>query len=149
MITRSLRPEQAQDLLPLINEFMAESQWAWTYNPRNSLGTILNYTTNPETDIIIVKTGDHVLCGFAMLAWEKDFSDERIGYVSKFYISEKFRKTKAGRMLAQACCAWFDYNNCKASFATSTANIGEHNAFNNLMAKYGFKPCGDTLARSK
>ena len=150
MITRSLPPEDSLQLLPLIEEFMAESAWGWTFNAKNALETTLNYTTNPETVIIIVKTGDHELCGFAMLAFETDFSDERVGYVSKFYISQKFRKTKAGRMLADSCAAWFDYNKCVDSFATRTANIEtQDNAFQNLMGKYGFKPCGDTLVRHR
>lgn len=149
MMTRPLKPDQAATVLPLIKEFMDESEWGWTYNETNCLQTILNYTTNPETVIIVVKTGDHALCGFAMLAFENDFSDERVGYVSKFYISKKFRKTTAARLLNESCCAWFDYHGCVHSFATSTANIGETKAFNNLMAKQGYKECGQTLVRSR
>lgn len=150
MIIKFLDSHEAERLLPLIEGFMAESQWNWTYNKERSLQTIFNYTNSSETCIIVVTDEDGFFAGFAMLAYDVDFSDEKIGYISKFYISPKFRKTLAGRTLAISCAYWFDSIGCIDSFATKTASInGQDNAFMNLLGKYGWSPCGETLVRHK
>lgn len=150
MIIQFLSPERSHDLLPLIKQFMEESHWGWKYNEKRSVQTILNYTTCSETCIIVVTDENGSFAGFAMLAYDVDFSEEKVGYISKFYISPQFRKTLAGRTLAVACSCWFDSIGCVDSFATKTANIkGQDNMFMNLLGKYGWKPCGETLVRHK
>lgn len=151
MITRRLSFETAASLLPLIQEFMSESQWGWTYNEKRALQTIFNYTNSEETIIIVSIADEGQISGFAMLAYDVDFQDEKVGYISKFYISKKFRGTQAARSLRDACKAWFDYEGCIHSFVTKTAAIDSKQdaAFLNLMSKGGWAPCGETLVRPR
>lgn len=142
-----LRVTNADLVLPLIKEFVEESSWGWTYNENNSRQSIQLYIENPETDVFLALHDEPA--GFAIVAYDEEFHDERIGYISKFYISKRYRKTRAGRELARATALWFDFHNCRKSFATDTANVGEGKAFINLMGKYGFHPCGETLVRGK
>lgn len=85
-----------------------------------------------------------------MVAWDYEFSEERIGYVSKFYIDRKFRGTKTARLLTRTISEWMDLMGCVATFATATANIEtDKGLFENLFSKFGFKSCGKTIVREK
>lgn len=134
-----------KELLGLAEEFVNESNWAWSYSIRRSAAKLLSYIQDEECDIIVVD--DQGLKGWAMIAFDEEFHDENVGYICKFYISKESRGTTAGRELIEACNKWFEGHNCKAIFATATANIGEGKAFTNLLSKYNYKVCGDTLAR--
>jgi hypothetical protein len=136
-------PEDIQKISGMVEEFIKESGWGWTYNEEKTQTSLFNYMGNEETIVLLSPNG------FAILAFDEDFHDERIGYIQKFYISKSGRKTQEGRELTAASCGWFDFHKCIKSFATDTAFIQQGKAFVNLMSKFGFKECGQTLVRGK
>ena len=142
---RLARVKDIDDLLPLARKFVSESAWGFEYSEADSTNTFLAYIQNPDTDVLYVEG----FKGFALVAYDQDFCTQRIGYISKFYIAPDARRTEAGRKLTEACTAWFDHHGCFLSFVTDTANIKQGHAFKNLMAKYGYRVCGDTLCRGK
>lgn len=141
MIKRA-KPKDIDGLLGLVREFISESQWGWKYSEEHAIETLYAYITNEDTDVLYVDG----YMGFALVTYDNDFCVEKIGYISKFYISKVSRGTEAGRKLTEACVAWFDYHGVAESFVTDTANIKEK-TFKNLMAKFGYRACGDTLSR--
>jgi L-amino acid N-acyltransferase YncA len=136
-------------ILPLMQDFAEESAWGFTYNAQNAVVLLYNYMTSPETSVLIVRRNSEVV-GWAMLAYDNEFHNERVGYLSKFYIAKAARGTTAARMLAHAATHWFDSMNCHESFATATAQIeSEGNAFSNLLSKFGYRESGATLSRRR
>ena len=147
MISRRAKVSDIQSLLPLVQEFVAESAWGWEYDAEQAKNTLHAYTTNDETVVVFIEENGAPVA-FAMLAFDNEFHKERIGYVSKFFVSKAGRKTGAARMLVDCANTWFDLMGCVNVFATATANIKtEGKSFNNLMAKFGYKDCGETLVR--
>lgn len=134
-------------ILPLIIDFISESGWKLKYNGKNSREFLERYIDSDECDVLFIEDGAPI--GFAIVAFDNEFHDERFGYVTKFFIAKEARGTVSGRMLAECMCRWFDHHGCTDTFATSTAMIGEDRLFINLMGKYGFRECGATLVRSR
>lgn len=144
MIKRAKTP-QIVHILPLVESFVKESAWDWEYDKQASIDTLKDYISNEDADVFLAIDGGDIV-GFALVAYDCEFHSDKIGYVTKFYMKE--RGTPLSRELVKNCCSWFDANECDDSFATATANIdSEGKAFSNLMGKFGFKDCGQTMVR--
>ena len=145
MIPRTGADCDLDDLIAMAEEFVAESGHGWTYDPIITKQTYQVYLASPATDIIVVEDKG-VVMGAAMVAAERDFCLETLGYVAKFYRRRAHRGTMAGRMLCEAITAWFRTHACWAAFVTATAGVGQDKQFINLFAKFGWTPCGDTMS---
>ncbi len=134
-------------LLQLVEEFIKESGWGWTYDKGKSIAMLESYIDSDECAVLLIESD--IPAGFAMVAYGDEFHVERLGYLSKFYVSPHARQSGAGRMLAEACSQWFDCHECKVSFLTSTANINQDKLFENLFKKKGFSVCGNVMSREQ
>lgn len=147
-VLKEWRADYVGALLDMADEFTLEAtDYSWTPNRDHHLQTFHNYFEQPDTDVILVYSGDTLAAG-AMAAIENDHQDETIGYGSKFYVRPAFRGTRVGRTLLNALVDWFDAKGCVDSFVTSTGGVGNDSAFINLFAKEGYKPCGVCLRRN-
>lgn len=135
-------------LLDIAREFIAEAQYGWTYSKEISEYTYRSRMASDETDVLVgVENGELVSC--AVVAHDREFVEQRLGYVIKFYVRAKYRGTIAGRALALACHEWFREHLVWAAFVTATANIGaaQDRQFANLFKKFGFVECGPTMMK--
>jgi len=138
---------RVSDILSVAEEFITESHYPITYNQTNVLGHLQDVLLNPNADILLHYEGDE-LAGGAIVARGKEFHTEYFGYMTKFFISKKFRGTGASRKLMQEVIDWFDTHECVVSFCSGTANLGLNKSFDNLVRKYGYEDCGQTLMRT-
>ena len=145
MIVRQAIFSDILPLLKIVKAFIDESNWGWKFNEENSLKILYNYMNSDESCVLVPV--DRNIVGFATIAFDDEFHDERLGYISKFYVTKEARGTGAGRALIAACDAWFKANKCDSAFATSTANIGEGALFKNLLFKNGYAVAGESLTR--
>lgn len=134
-------------LCTLAEDFVRETKWGYTFSLDSAKNSFLNYIYCDETDVLVVVNETGIIFGLALVALDHEFHNERIGYVSKFYIAPEGRGMSAGRVLASACCDWFDNHDCITSHATQTGNIGQDKAFENLLSKFGFTSFGNSLVR--
>lgn len=138
------------DLPKLVNiakEFMAETNWGWTFSEENALKSYYTSIVHPECDIVLCLSDENELLGAAIVAIENDFQVENVGDILEFYISAKARGTGASRELMSSMCKWFDDRKCVRVFVKATANIGNDQAFINLFKKYGFQVSSVVLVR--
>jgi GNAT superfamily N-acetyltransferase len=139
--------EVINKLLDLYEEFLAETQFPVTANRAKARDRFFYAINDPDGVIIAAFDEDGSIMGGAVAYAVADWQDEVFGYVEKFFVSPRARGKGAGRMIADELSRWFDEKSAMFSFATSTANIGQNRQFENLMAKYGYRTLGPTLAR--
>ena len=133
-------------IVQMAKEFIEESHYGVTFDYDIAYERITEAIHHPDGDVIYIKDGDEVAAAckvWAVADWQK----EKFGYVEKFYVRQPYRAKGYSRLLAQEMAEWFDHRGCVCSFATATANIGNNRLFANLLAKYAYQPCGDTLYR--
>lgn len=147
VIVRQAAEADLPQLLEIARTFVEESRYGWPYSPEVAEHTWRSYLARDDMAVLVADR-DGAIVGGAVLAHDRDFTLNRIGYVVKFYILPAHRRTRAAFLVCQAMCEWFDENQCWAAFATSTANIGASEAYVKLMARYGFGDCGPTLMRT-
>ena len=135
-------------LCEIARAFIEESRYGWSYSPEVSCNTWQRYIDADDIAVLVADRRGELLGG-AVVAHERDFTAQRIGYVIKFYILPEHRKTRAAFLIAAKMNEWFDHHLCWAAFATSTANIGpsETESYTKLMQRSGFENCGPTLMR--
>ena len=146
MIVRPAVEADVHQLCEIARTFIEESDHGWIYSREVSQDTWRRYIEHDEM-VVLMADQDGVLAGGAVVAHDRDFTLNRIGYLVKFYVLPAFRKTRAAVLIAKACAEWFDAHKCWASFATATAGIGADEAFVKLMQRQGYEPCGPTLMR--
>lgn len=147
MIIEKWDREVINKLLDLAEEFIRETNFPVTFNRQKARDRFFYAINDPDGVIIAVFDEDGSAMGGAVAYAVADWQDEVFGYVEKFFVSPRARGKGAGRMIADELSRWFDEKNALFSFATSTANIGQNRQFQNLMAKYGYRDIGPTLAR--
>ncbi|MDJ0896914.1 MAG: hypothetical protein QNJ92_17350 [Alphaproteobacteria bacterium] len=141
-----LRNETMWQLCEIARTFIEESDYGWIYSPEVSDDTWRKYVAHPDMAVLLAERND-VIAGGVVVAHDRDFTLNRVGYVVKFYILPAYRRTRAPLLVAKAMTDWFDAQQCWASFATATAAIGADEAFVKLLTRYGYAPCGPTLMR--
>ncbi len=146
MVIRPANIYDIANLCTLAQQFVIENKWDYTFSKENAERSFYNYMFSGETDVFVCDL-DGVLVGFALVAIDVDFHNEKMGYVSKFYVCKEHRGKSIGRKLIEYCCEWFDKHGCVTSHATETGNIGENKLFSNLLKKYRYKFCGESLVR--
>lgn len=134
--------------LALAEQFVRESGYGWTFSLPIAAHTFHQILDSEEHEIFVAEEGDDIGAGI-IVAHDRDYCLERLGYVVKFYVSPGFRGTTAGRELVVAADIWFIQHDVWAAFVTSTANIGaaQGRQFENLFAKFRFIPCGPTMLK--
>lgn len=142
--TTPLDDRHMHDLLDIAQTFVGESGWGWTYSESNSQEQFERYIDSPMADVIGVFVNRR-LAGCALVVSGQEFVMEEVCFLAKFYIHSWARGTQAARALARAVVEWADEMQSDAIFATATANIGEGKAFENLLAKQGFRAAGQTM----
>lgn len=147
MICRTATINDLPNLVDIAKEFMAETNWGWTFNEDFSLESFYKSIIHPECDVVLCLSDGNELLGAAIVAIENDFQVESVGDILEFYISAKARGTGAGRELLSSMCKWFDSRKCVNVFVKATANIGNDQAFINLFKKFGFKVSSVVLVR--
>lgn len=148
MEIRNAVDRDAPALIEMAREFVAESGHGWEFDPLVTMSTFMTRIRFERSDVICVIENDEIAAA-AMVAWDRDFVVETLGFIEKFYVLRRYRGTRAGRLLVEGCVDWFEAHHVRAAFTTATAALsrGQDRQFVNLFAKYGFEPCGDTLAR--
>lgn len=139
---------RVQDFLKLAEAFISETQYPITYSERNSLDYLYDLINDPDSAIFVHYEGAS-MAGLIICSRSREFQNEYFGYVSKMYVLPEFRGTRTGRALLEDACEWFDLWDCKLSFATATAAIGQDKLYINLLGKYGYIPHGTVLIRQR
>lgn len=129
-------------LLELAKEHIAESDWDYHYNEQKARASFYKYIMCNETDVLLYEDKGH-----AIVAWDDEFHDERLGYILKFYISHSARGKGASRELMKACNEWFDHYGCEETIVTDDFGKNGSKIFKNLAAKYNYHPNGEVLIR--
>ena len=146
--SRVATPEDIPVLLALAETFVAESALDYRFDPARAERAFWLHMVEPSADVLVVDSDDG-LAGLAIVATDDHFTAQSVGYLVKFYVLPRHRRTSAGRRLIAACVGWFDARACVDAWATATAGIGQDGAFVNLLGKVGFVPVGPTLRRQR
>ena len=140
------------DIVNLGEEFHKESLYSkelgMTYSSLHAYNTLFGAIHDPNSAIMVDYT-DNVLNGAAIVQKVREYHDEYMGYLSKFYVNPKSRQSRSGFRLFQDCVDWFDKNDCKISFCTATADVGRNDAFVRLAEKFGYVSDGTGILRRK
>jgi len=138
--------ENIAEIIVVFKEFIEESSWDLSFDEKSSINTLFSFITSDDCEVFYSACKKGRVTGVATVVYDQDFCKERTGYLTKFYIRESGRKTKASRELIKTCVNWWELNDCKYSYATATASIkGQSNLFENLLSKFNFNKCGDTM----
>jgi len=130
------------ELLQFAQNHIAESDWGYHYNEQRAIASFDKYITCDETDVLLYEGKGH-----AIVAWDDEFHDERLGYILKFYVSPEARGKGVSRELMGACNAWFDHYGCEETIVTDDFGKNGNKIFKNLAAKYNYHPNGEVLIR--
>ncbi len=131
-------------LTEIAEEFIAESSWPVTFDPVATRMRMTGYIDSDLTEVIVVRRGGEILGG-AIVAIDRDFTNEWWGYLIKFYVRKDHRRADVALPLARFCVRWFDNRRCKLAFATATAGLV--GGFEIMMKRIGFVPCGETFVK--
>ncbi len=145
--TRAATVNDLPAALEIAETFTAESDLPHRFDRDAAHRALWCYIHGDATDVLVVEAGG-ALAGGAIVAVDLDFTARPLGYLVKFYVLPRHRRTTAARRLIRACVDWFDTRACADCWATATAGIGQDPAFVALLAKVGFKPVGPTLRRA-
>lgn len=145
MHLRNATHEDIPAILEMARTFVAESAYGYTFSEDGALGVISGHLADPFSAFVLAE--DDGLAGAWMATVAHEWTVEPVCYVIKFYVMPRYRGTRCSRMLAQSLVDWADAAGCRDTFATATANVGANPMFVNLLRKYGFVPCGDTMVR--
>lgn len=139
---------RVNQLLELVQAFIAETQYPVTYSEQDSIDSIYALV-NDQNSAVFVQYEQDEMAGFMICSRAKEFHNEYFGYISKMYVLPKFRGTRIGRALLEDACEWFDLTECVLSFGTATAAIGQDKLYINLLGKFGYVPHGTVLIRQR
>lgn len=136
-------------LCELTKEFAEETNWPFTYDYEVCSSAFFDYIMRDNSCVMAVEKDGELMAACVLIA-AQDFCKETQGFLHKFYVRKKYRKTRCSMLLMKQVCDWFDKSGCVVSFVTSTSGISDEviETFAKLMEKYNFKKCGPTLARS-
>jgi GNAT superfamily N-acetyltransferase len=148
MIVNKFDPIIINQLENIVYNFIEESSYNISYNKFNTIDYLSNIINDYNSDLIVVYSDDNI-AGFSIVSRSNEFHNEYFGYLIKFYILPKYRKTKAARTLIEESVIWFDEQNCVQSFATATARVGQDKLFINLLKKFGYTQETTCLVRNK
>lgn len=143
------RPATVDDVEPLIALlalYSTESGYGWTVNPYIARITLTGQLEYEDAATWVTQDAQG-LTGVVTAVHVRDYCDQRVGHVEKFYVSPRARGTGAGRALALAMVQWFDAQQCWHSFASATGLPGDAR-FANLLGRYGYTAAGAAMVRA-
>lgn len=136
-------------LVELAREFIEESRWGFTFDEQVCKLSFFDFIQGTQSCVLMIEN-DKEIMGAAILVAAQDLTIEKQGFIHKFYISPKHRRTRAAFLLTDACNKWFDEQGTAVDFTTSTGAVeGSICGYAKLMGKYGYVSCGPTLSRIK
>lgn len=133
-------------LLVLASEFADETDHRLSFNNEIAAERFVACGADENQDVICCTIEDE-LAGIAIVAVDTDFINETWGYIVKFYVRQKYRRSGVGRGLLASVEEWFDKKDALYRWATATAGVGQDQAFINLFKKFGYEDGGKTLVR--
>lgn len=136
--------DDIDDLAAMAQEFIEESDWPVTFDAAATKLRLDGTVESDYAEVLVVRDGRKILGG-AIVAIDRDFTNEWFGYLVKFYIRKDHRRADVALPLARFCVRWFDNRRCKLAFATATAGLA--GGFEIMMKRIGFAPCGDTFVK--
>lgn len=134
------------ELVTIAARFVGEIRRGMTFNAGGAAATLAYYLDATHADVLIAEI-DGMPCGSAIVCYDDDFHDERIGHLVKLYVLPERRNAGVGRALVRDAADWFDAKNCVVSYAAPMADIGEDGLFINACRKVGFEPRQPLLVR--
>jgi N-acetylglutamate synthase-like GNAT family acetyltransferase len=134
----------------LAQAFIAESGLPGEYDMDRTERSIARILDEKLIPVILAEREGGVVGG-VIATMEAAWTRDPWCYVQVFYVRPDWRSTLAARDLVESLCHVADQAGCAAIFAASTAAAGGKvdMLFTNLFAKYGFKPLGPTLMRTR
>ena len=133
-------------LVALARAFVAESDYGWTFSELLARHAFETRFADKRSAILVTDDAAGI-SGGVMVAHDREFHTQRIGYIEKLYVYPRARGTRAGRALIEAADLWFRDHLVWSAFATATAGVGQDQRFVNLLGKVGFRQIGPTLLR--
>lgn len=136
-----------EELVRLAREFVAESTWGHKFSAGAARNAFEYYIRSDVTDVVVID-GTEEIAGAAIVAVNADFTEKPLGYLDKFYVRHRYRRTRLPYQLIRRCVDWFDAQGCHDSWATATAGIGRDAGFVRLLSAHGFGEVGPMLRRA-
>ena len=133
-------------LCEIARAFVEESAHDFVYSPEVAEQTWRRYIADDSMAVLAVVRGERILGG-AVVAHDRPFTLNRVGYLIKFYFLPAYRRTRGPILAIEAANLWFDAHHCWAVFATAVARIGTNETFEKLLTRHGYAPCGPTFVR--
>jgi len=146
IIIREATAEDIPGLLLMIQTFIRESHWGYTYSEKASLEILDEYMGDALGAVYVaVEHGEYLGFWTAFVCYE--FVEQPCCYVGKFYVMPDGRGLGVGRLLMQKLVACADDYKCLHTFLTGTAKVHQDKLFVNLCKKYDFEECGQAMVR--
>ena len=146
MIVRTCDEKDLPQLCEIARTFVEESEHSFAYSPEVAEHTWRRYIADDSMAVLAVVEGDTILGG-AVVAHDRPFTLNRVGYLIKFYFLPAYRRTRGPILAIEAANLWFDAHDCWAIFATAMAKIGTNETFEKLLTRHGYERCGPTFVR--
>lgn len=146
VIIRCATDDELDLIVDITEGINGESSYGFTFNRENARNFLWQFIAVPEFDIIVAEVGGE-LVGGVLICESKEFHDEPLCYVCKFWVLPGARSTRAGAKLAEAMVDWAREHKCTDIFVTATAGLDAKNqrAFIWLMQKFGMRECGPVM----
>lgn len=146
MKVREATEADLPQLCEIARTFIEESDHGFVYSPEVAEHTWRRFIADDSMAVLAVVRGDEIMGG-AVVAHDRPFTLNRVGYLIKFYFLPAYRKTRGPILAISAANHWFDAHDCWETFATAMARIGTDETFEKLLTRHGYEPCGPTFVR--
>lgn len=125
-------------------EFTEESGLGLHFDEAHARATIWNSIHHPEVDVVVADDDYGNPVGGFFMSYENDWTVERLGYVTKFYVFPHARRTRIPLVLVKGIVEVAIKRGASRIFASATAAMGEEveQSFVRLFGREGFKPLG-------
>lgn len=132
-------------LLKLAEAFVKECGYGWNFYPEASEKRIREFMEADSAEVLVSNEVD----GVVLVQWDRDFIEEAVGYVVKFYVGQEGRGKGTAKELVRASDSWFKEKGCRHVFGTVTGNISPEldAAYRALFEKNGYKVQGACLVK--
>ncbi len=148
MIVRSATEADIPALLEGARFYVEEAGYDLDFSPELSQASLRRALDSDDMALLVAVEEDN-LAGAVILSFGREYTVQRFGHITQFYVFPEQRNTDAARRLIEHACRWFDENDCWYNFAASMANInaGRTKAYEDLLIGAGFSDCGHAWIR--
>lgn len=147
---REARKDDVESILPLGKRFWDETNSnGLTFNSDNARKSIAE-NIGFKNLVGFCAVINNQIIGYIFIYYENNFTDERIGRMSQFFVDPEYRKTTAARGLVRAAVNKYKEWRCARCYCEASPEMFSSNhlaLFKNLWGKFGYNQVGITLMK--